>query len=500
MEGFIMINANLTRTEESSQRAIIIGGGIGGLLSAKVLSEYYGEVLIIDKDDFPEKPQNRSGTPQDFQPHRLTPRGSIIMNRLFPGFNDDLLAQGAPPSLNKTAHLSNPYGSQAMPNSENEATFSRALLEWVFRERVKGIPNVQIVPKQDVIGLLSNPEHTIVTGITIRDREQSRMQKTIEADLVLEASGRSSKLVTWLQNLGYTVPKPDSLKVSLGYSTRHYQIPSELSDKWDVIRVDGDPSKNEFTGVFSIVEGNRAEVLLWGAGGHFPPTDSRDFEQTVAGLADPLIAELLQELEPLTSPRAYRINELHRQHFEQMAQWPAGLLVIGDALCNFDPIYGLGMTMVAVEVDRLEQCLMEQRTNPSPNFEHKTLKALQNAVEPAWWLNCVSDLQWSGVEYEGQPLSGIDFAQKYFRVFLEEATTKHNFEQFLLYWGVNSLLISPQVMMNEQMINAVLADASQADKQWFSDFLAERGQTLAEYLGQLSSFSEASFVSFPPEE
>lgn len=494
-----MNNANLALTEGSSKRAIIIGGGIGGLMSARVLSEYYGEVLIVDKDDFPEIPENRSGTPQDFQPHRLTPRGSMIMNRLFPGFNDELLAQGAPSSLNKMAHLSNPYGSHAMPNAEDEATFSRALLEWVFRERVKGIPNVRILPKQDVIGLLTNSERTIVTGITIIDRGQSRLQKTLEADLVLDSSGRSSKLVAWLQNLGYTVPKPDILKVSLGYSTRHYQIPSHLADKWDVIRVDGNPSKNEFTGVFSTVEGNRAEMLLWGAGGCFPPTNAQDFEQTVARLADPLIAEVLKELKPLTSPRAYRISELNRQHFEQMVQWPSGLLVIGDAFCNFDPIYGLGMTMAAVEVETLEQCLIEQRTNPSPNFENKVLQTLQNVVEPAWWLNCVSDLQWSGVEYVGQPLSGIDFVQKYFNVFLQEATTKRNFEQFLLYWGVNSLLFSPRVMINEQMISSVLTDASSADKQWFSAFLQERGQTLEEYLDQLPSFSEASFVSFPPE-
>lgn len=494
-----MINANVTMTAGSSKRAIIIGGGIGGLLSAKVLSGYYDEVLLVDKDDFPEMPKNRSGAPQDFQPHRLTPRGRMIMNRLFPGFNDDLLALGAPSSLHKMVHLSNPYGSHAIPNAENEATFSRALLEWVFRERVKGIPNVQILPKQDVIGLITNPEHTIVTGITVRDRGQSRQQKTLEADLVLDSSGRSSKLGTWLQDLGYTIPKPDILQVSLGYSTRHYHIPSHLAAKWDVIRVEGNPSKNEFAGIFSIVEGNKAEMLLWGVGGHLPPTNVPDFEQAVARLADPLIAEVIQELEPLTSPRGYRISELHRQHFEQMVQWPAGLLVIGDAFCNFDPIYGLGMTMAALEVDTLEQCLIEQRADPSPGFEHKVLQKLQNVIEPAWWLNCVSDLQWSGVEYVGQPMSGIDFTQKYFSIFLQQATTKRNFEQFLLYWGVNSFLFSPRVMINEQMISSVLTDASDAEQQWFSAFLQERGQTLEEYLDQFPSFSEASFISFPPE-
>lgn len=421
------------------------------------------------------------------------------MNRLFPGFNDDLLAHGAPSSLNKIAHLSNPYGSFDMPNSENEATFSRALLEWVFRQRVERISNVRFIPKTDVIGLVTNKDQTGVTGISVRDRAQDRQLKTLSADLVLDSSGRSSKLATWLRDIGYTVPQPDILKVSLGYSTRHYHIPSHLSDEWDVIRVDGDSVKNEFTGVFSVVEHNRAEMLLWSAGGHYPATAVQEFEQTVARLADPLIAEVLKKLEPLSSPRGYRISELFRQHFEQMDEWPTGLLVLGDAFCNFDPIYGLGMTMAAIEADMLELCLREQRINPHPFYERTVLQRLQDVVEPAWWLNCISDLQWSGVEYEGQPLVGIDFVQKYFNVFLQQATSKHNFELFLLYWGVNSLLFSPSVMTDQQMVSSVIADASSEDKRWFTAFLQKRGQTLEEYLNQLPSFSKATFVPFPPE-
>ncbi|KOY17573.1 FAD-dependent oxidoreductase [Paenibacillus xylanivorans] len=495
-----MKETNAAVPQESSERAIIIGGGISGLLTAKVLSEYYDEVWIVDKDDFPDKPENRAGTPQDFQPHRLTPRGSTIMNRLFPGFNDDLLSQGAPSSFNKIAHLSNPYGSFDMPNSENESTFSRALLEWVFRRRVKGIPNVRFLPKTDVIGLLTNAEQTIVTGISVRDRGPSRQHRTLTADLVVDSSGRSSKLVTWLQDLGYTVPQRDLLKVSLGYSTRHYHIPSPLSEEWDVIRVDGNSRKKEFTGVFSIVENNRAEMLLWSAGGHYPGTTVQEFEQNVAQLVDPLIAEVLKKLEPLTSPRGYRISELFRHHFEQMEKWPSGLLVLGDAFCNFDPIYGLGMTMAAIEVEMLEQCLSDQRTNPQPFYEQTVLQRLQDVVEPAWWLNCVSDLQWSGVEYVGQPLIGIDFAQKYFNVFLQQTTSSHNVEQFLLYWGVNSLLFSPTVMTNVQMVSSILAHASIEDNQWFTAFLQKKGQTLDGFLNQLPSFSKASFVPFPPEE
>ncbi|MCJ8010884.1 FAD dependent oxidoreductase [Paenibacillus sp. KQZ6P-2] len=492
-----MTNTNAA-AQEKTEQAIIIGGGIGGLLAARVLSDYYREVLIVDKDDFPAKPGNRSGTPQAYHPHRLTPRGRMILDRLFPGFNEDLLAEGAPSSQNKTVHMTNPYGTFNMPNQENEATFSRALLEWVFRKRVTKIPNVRIRSKLDVVGLHADPDRTIVTGIRIGASGQSQ-QSILKADLVLDASGRSSKLTAWLQDLGYNVPEPDILKVSLRYSTCHYQLPPELAAKWDVIRVEGSPARKGHTGVFSIIENHVAEMLLWSVGGLDLIKTNEEFDQAVRQLADPVIAKILQGLEPLASPRGYRMNELYRQHFEKMKEWPSGLLVLGDALCNFDPIYGLGMTMAAVEADMLEQCLQEQQSRLETGFEQRLLQRLQDVIEPAWWLNCVADLQWPGVEYEGQPLQGIDFAQRYFNLFLQQATTKQNVEHFLLHWGVNALLFSPRVILNQPMVSSIIADASAADRQWFNDFMQKGGSSLEEQLDQIPSFSQGSFVPFQPE-
>ncbi|GGE62924.1 hypothetical protein GCM10007140_11510 [Priestia taiwanensis] len=473
--------------KSSWEKVIVIGGGIAGLLSARVLSEYYAEVIIIEKDDLPTKPEIRAGTPQAFHPHRFTPRGKMIVERLFPGFNDELLTLGAPSMQNKIIHQTNQYGSLEMPNPENDVTFSRPLLEWVCRQRVKKISNVEFLTKVNVIGLLTTSDQTVITGVHIRDREQRNLLQTIDADLVIDTSGRSSKLSEWLQQLGFDVPTPDILKVSLGYSTRHYKIPSHSSVKWDIIRIAGDPSNKSLTGGFSTIENNIAEAVLYCPGGHYPTTDVAEYEQELTKLDSPLIAEVLQDLEPLTSPRGYRVTELSRQHFEEMRKWPAGLLVLGDAFCTFDPIFGQGITIAAIEVEMLESCLSEQRNHPLPCFERTILQKMNEIVEPAWWLNCAADLPWQGVSYIGKPLKGIEFAQKYFALYLKHATSKRNFEQYGLYWAVNSLLLPPDEIINSQMVAAILAseESSSESKELLSELSKAAGQTLDEQLSQI---------------
>ncbi|GGP16145.1 FAD-dependent oxidoreductase [Oceanobacillus neutriphilus] len=478
-----MTDVNFALVKGKTERTIIIGGGIGGLLAAKVLSDYYDEVLIVDRDDFPEEPENRSGVPQGFQPHRLTPRGKMIIEHYFPGISNDLLAQGAASSLNKIYRFTNPYGILTMSNAEQDIMCSRALLEWGLRRRMKEISHVRFLAKQNVIGLQTSQDQKMVTGIRVRERGQSNLQKVITADMVIDASGRQSKLVNWLQDLAYDIPKADVLKVSLGYSTRHYKIAADSEEKWALIHVEGQPVRKQNTGIFAMIENNIVEVLLWNIGGNFPTTNAEKYEQEVAHLADPIMANIWKKLEPITTPRGYRIKELFRNRFEQMPRWPSGLLVLGDALCNFDPIYGQGMTMAAVEVEVLESCLRDQRTNPQPSFERRVLQRLQEIIEPIWWLNAVADLKWPGVEYEGRPLKGIAFVQKYFDLYLKQVTSQGDFELYSLYWAVNAILFSPSKIINQRMMESIL-NGSEEGKKWHSELTGAHGRKLEDIIAE----------------
>ncbi|GKU78302.1 NAD(P)/FAD-dependent oxidoreductase [Paenibacillus sp. L3-i20] len=476
-------------TNQSLRKAVIIGGSMAGLLTARVISDYFEEVLIIEKDKLPSGPNYRSGVPQAFHPHRVLPRGKIIFEQLFPGYTDDLLAQGAFLRENKGIKLHFPYGSLEVPD-ERDAGCSRALLEWVIRSRVEQIPNVRFITNHEVIGLAAAADERIITGIHIRDRGDlgSEQQTTLIADMVIDTSGRSSKLGQWLQNIGYELPEQERLKVSLGYSTRHYKIPENIESKWSTILIEGEQNKGKGSGVFAPIENNVAEVALLRIGGDsYPTTNSSEYEQEVDNLWDSSIAEVLRDLEPSGAPRGFRVSECIRNHFEQMTNWPSGLLVLGDALCNFDPVYGQGMTVAAMEAEQLAVCLQEQRNHPQDNFERQVLVELQRVVEPAWWLITVSDLRFSGVEYTG-PFStkGIAFAQQYFDLYLKQTIGQSNMELFEKYMMMTGLLTSPREIINPEMIAAIIVgDTSQEGIQFKAKWLGDNGEITESFLHEI---------------
>lgn len=474
----------MKQAEQATGKAIVIGGGFAGILTARVLSDYYAEVLVIEKDEYPEKPEERSGIPQAFHPHRFTDRGKQITDRLFPGYEEEMIAGGARSVRNKNLYFLNPYGSLEMQNPEDDLKFSRALLEWVLRRRVNNISNVRFLPKHDVVSLLTNAERTAVTGVRISERSGLRRERELAAELVVEAGGRGSKLSAWLTELGYSVPEPNRLQLSLGYSTRRYHIPSHLAhlaEMWDTIHISGQPAEGTLGGVFSSIENNIAELVLSRPGGQYPPVNAEEFEQAVAELPSKLIADIVQQLEPVAAPRAYRIPELYCHFYEQMDRWPSGLLVIGDAYCIYDPVFGQGMTVAAIEAEMLESSLRERQTECKPDFEQRFHQSIKRVIETAWWFNCAADLQWERVEYAGpRPLKGIDFGCRYLDLFLRYATERGDLMLYGLYWGVNSLGIPPSFIFNPETAAAVL-EATEEGKRLLAELAAE-GEELASAL------------------
>jgi hypothetical protein len=224
-----------------------------------------------------------------------------------------------------------------------------------------------------------------------------------------------------------------------------------------------------------------------------------------------MIAEIVKELEPIGVPRGYRTPESVRQHFEQMEEWPAGLLVVGDAFCNFDPIHGQGMTVAAIEAEMLDICLHEKRHTSQSHFERHVLQRMQEAIEPAWWLSSVADLRWKGVEHVGaEPLKGVSFAQKYFNLYVKQAVKLANEENnpsmFQQYFMMNALVLSPHDIINAHTLNMLLTgDGSLEEKQLLAELGNVDEQQIQERLDELMpSFSLAvdekalhSFSSIP---
>lgn len=475
---------------KTNGKALILGGGIAGLFTATVLSKHYEEVIITDRDEFPAGPETRAGTPQAYHPHRFLERGKMIVERWFPGITEELLQQGAHPRGQKSVKMTNRYGTLEMPDGPN-AGCSRALLEWTLRNRVIQMPNVTFLPKLAAQELLHDADKNTVTGVMFRDKsvkESTLLQ--MNANLVVDASGRGSKLADWLQNLGYAIPEAEKLHVSLGYSTRHYRVPEEIQAVWSTILNDGDPSLGIGTAVFNPIENQLAEVVLYRAGGDsYPTTDHQLYHQEAQNLFGATIGDLLQQLEPVSNPRGYRIEECVRQHFEQMEDWPSGLLVLGDAFCSFDPIFGQGMTVAAIQADTLDQCLQSMRNEVllEEEFERFALLKIQSAIEPAWWLSAAADLRWPGVTYEGHlSAQGFSFAQRLFDICQELAYGHNDMAVFEQYMMVTGLFASPQDLFNADYITALVnADRSGKGKAWLHQVLQKTNLPLEELLARI---------------
>lgn len=92
-------------------------------------------------------------------------------------------------------------------------------------------------------------DQTTVTGVQVSERGKSEQVRTLNADLIVDASGRSSKLVNWLQDQGYDVPDSDRLKVSLDIVLAAIRFPSTyyISQK---------------NGTQSILQGSQLKKLL----------------------------------------------------------------------------------------------------------------------------------------------------------------------------------------------------------------------------------------------
>jgi 2-polyprenyl-6-methoxyphenol hydroxylase-like FAD-dependent oxidoreductase len=454
--GRMTIMANMNK-------AVVIGAGIAGLITARMLSEYYKEIYIVERDELPTTPANRQGTPQSFHPHRVLPRGHMILERYFSGYTNDLLDNGAYPSDAEEIVLVNPFGNLIVRPPAGSASSSRALLEWVLRRRVQNIHNVHFITNTEVIGFMSSEDRQTIIGVYTKERKKNNQEDLLTADMVIDSSGRSSKVIKWLHSLGHTVPNQEVLKVFLGYSTQYYKIPLEAQKQWRSVISDAQPAKGISNGTLIRIEDDIAGTLLFSAGGeHYPSIKPDEYQEELKSLNTSEIANIVDYLEPLQAPRGYRTSESIRQHFEQMENWPSGLLVLGDAFCSFDPIHGQGITVAAIEAEIIENGLEEQIRNPQPYFERHVLHRMQEAIEPAWWLSSIADLRWNGVKHIGTtPLKGVTFAQKYIDLFTKKATelaTKGNSKFYLMQFLMNSLVLPPSKFFNAEILTIILND------------------------------------------
>lgn len=378
-------------------KAVVIGASMGGLLAARVLADFYAEVLILERDTFPATGEQRKGVPQGRHLHNLLPAGQQILEKLFPGLTRQLISQGAQTlQSQEVAWFFNRAYHCSFEKDRTGVATSRPLLEAAVRQRVLELPNVRAIENCDVLGLVENEERSAITGLRIIQRQPGSTGEIIQADLVVDATGRGSRTPSWLEELGYAAPPEERVKIGMGYTTRYYRRrPDQLPGKKVVIITS--ELENPRLGVAMAEEAERWIVTLGGYFGDHAPADEEGFLDFARSLASPDLYEFLKEAEPVSAPVQHKFPFSQRRHYEKLNRFPAGLLVFGDALCSFNPIYGQGMSVAAQQAVVLQQCLAlyrDDRTALAPAFYKQATKI----INIPWQLAAGGDLRYPAVE------------------------------------------------------------------------------------------------------
>jgi 2-polyprenyl-6-methoxyphenol hydroxylase-like FAD-dependent oxidoreductase len=350
-------------------RALVIGSSIAGLLAAQALSETYSEVIVLDRDDLPYGPVPRSGVPQIRHAHGLLAGGREAMEALLPGLTADLVGAGA--IVGDAQEAMHYYaGTRRYATGTSGLTavaVSRVLLEWTIRRRVAANPGVVFYDRSSVLDLVFSEDGRRVTGLVVSSVDRPGSPRRLEADLVVDASGRTSRTPEWLERRGFQPPEEERVRCDISYATRRFRRrPGDAGTALAILQ----PATAAVprSGVLIAQENDEWIAGVTGYHGVRPPTALPDFLAYARTLESPALATILERLEPLDDGCTYRFQASVRRRYERLIDLPDGLLVTGDALCSFDPAFGQGMSTAALEAVALRTCLSEGREDLGLRF------------------------------------------------------------------------------------------------------------------------------------
>ena len=376
----------MKRFDPERKKALVIGGSMSGLLAARILSDFYDEVTILERDDLSNEVENRRGVPQGWHAHGLLAGGSQVLEELFPDISTELAAAGAVTAdvVKDGKWFFEGDCLVQVPSGTSGLLLSRPFLENAVRRRVRSLDRIRIIDNCAVRDL-------IVYGVCVKGVITD--DKWLEADLVIDTSGRGSQSLKWLGSYGFPTPIEERVEIDIAYTTRYFR--RRKSDLGGELFAVVNPSpENANSGVILAQEGDRWVVTLIGRFGVRPPEDMEGFTEFAKGLNAPFIYDVVRNAEPIGGACTMRFPASVRRRYEKLRQLPKGFLSFGDAVCSFNPAYGQGMSVAAMQA----RALREQLANSGEDLAKRFYRSASKVIDTPWTIAVGSDLRMPQVE------------------------------------------------------------------------------------------------------
>lgn len=372
---------------------VVIGGSVAGLCAARVLSEHCDRVTLYERDELPDEPINRSAIPQGQHVHLLMARGGEELEKLFPGILAEMAAADVPVVRNDPDSIHFSAAGHVLGTGRTlESTYtayvpSRAQLEWQIRRRATALPNVEVIARG-----VAQPRFDAaagrVTGVELDDGE------FIAADLVVDASGRGSRLPVWLQEWGFDRPREDAVKIGVSYASHRVRIPAGMMAEKMVLMSAGHDQPLGMGMLFH--EDGVWTVTAFGVGRAEPPRDLAG----IRALADRLLPEhvsvALRAGEPVGGMNFHRYPTAKWRRYDKLRRMPAGILPFGDAVASMNPTYGQGVTLTTLQAANMRAAL----ARGFDDMGNRLARATARTIFPVWTMNAVADYVGHGAEGE----------------------------------------------------------------------------------------------------
>jgi 2-polyprenyl-6-methoxyphenol hydroxylase-like FAD-dependent oxidoreductase len=426
----------------------VIGAGLAGLTAARVLACRFGEVVVLDRDRLPATATPRRGVPQGAHPHTLLVAGQRALEELFSGLRNELAAAGAA-VFESTSLRFHRYGALWPPvwTGYQMITMTRPLLEVALRRRIAALPNIVIRDEAAVGGLTAT--NATVTGVVLHDGE------TLYADLVVDCSGRGNRSDRWLAAIRFPPPEVSEVRIGVGYASRLLsRKPGDLPDGVGVL-VQPTPPHERRIGIVLPVEDDRWLVGVGGWHGDSPSTNTEDtFYEHAWSLPYRGIADLLDVAEPLTDVTVHRFPSSRRRHFERQLRLPGGYLAMGDAIASFNPVYGQGMTVAALQALALGR-LLDRHPDQSAQVIRAFYRQAARIISTPWRFGVGGDFAYP--QTSGPRPPAVNLINRYSARVQRAAQVSVDVRRTLV--GVHNLVLPPTALLRPAMVGKVLAAA-----------------------------------------